>query len=117
MSIAQSLVAIIQEEMITHGARNLKSVRLQVGRMSAVVPDSLSFCFEIVTAGTDLEGAELIIEVIPLKARCQGCGRSFVVEEHLFACPHCDGAQIDVTEGQELSIVEIEVDDERGDPA
>jgi hydrogenase nickel incorporation protein HypA/HybF len=110
MSIAQSLVEIIQEEMIAHEAKNLKSVRLQVGQMSAVVPDSLSFCFEIVTSGTSLEGAELIMEVVPLKACCQECGRSFVVQEHVFACPHCSGAKIDVFAGQELSIVELEVD-------
>ncbi len=109
MSIAQSLVEIIQEEMIAHQAKKLKSVRLQVGQMSAVVPDSLSFCFEIVTADTSLAGAELIMEVIPLKARCRACGRSFVVQGHVFACPECDSGQIDVTQGQELSIVEIEV--------
>ncbi len=110
MSIAQSLVEIIQEEMSSHGAKKLKSVRLRVGQLSAVVPGSLSFCFEIVTAGTDLQGAELIMEVVPLEARCQGCGRSFAVEEHVFACPYCDGAKIDVIAGQELSVVEIEVD-------
>ena len=110
MSIAQSLIEIIQEEMIAHGAKSLKSVRLQVGQMSAVVPDSLSFCFEVVTDGTDLQGAELIMEVVPLKARCQECGRIFAVEAHVFACPDCDGAKIDIIEGQELSIIEIEVD-------
>ena len=110
MSIAQSLIEIIQEEMIAHGAESLKSVRLQVGQMSAVVPDSLSFCFEVVTDGTDLQGAELIMEVVPLKARCQACGRSFAVEAHVFVCPDCDGAKIDIIEGQELSIIEIEVD-------
>ena len=110
MSIAQSLVEVLQEEMITHKVTNLKSVRLQVGQMSAVVPDSLAFCFEIITAGTNLQGAELIMEVVPLTARCQECGRSFAVEKHVFACPHCDGAKIDVVAGQELSIVEIEAD-------
>ena len=38
------------------------SVRLRVGRLSGVVPDAMRFCFELVTAGTPLEGAALEIE-------------------------------------------------------
>jgi hydrogenase nickel incorporation protein HypA/HybF len=36
-------------------------VRLEIGRLSAVVPDSIRFCFDICAQGTPLEGAELEI--------------------------------------------------------
>ena len=110
MSIAQSLVEILQEEMARHQARVLKSVRLHLGQLSAIVPESLSFCFEVMTAGTNMEGAELVMETIPLRAACRDCGASFEIENYVFKCRECGSTQIDTLSGQELSIVEMEVD-------
>jgi hydrogenase nickel incorporation protein HypA/HybF len=110
MSIAQSLVDILHEEMSKAGAHTLRSVRLEIGRMSAIVPDALSFGFEVVTAGTDLEGAELIMDMVPLRGSCRDCGREFDIENYAFLCPHCGGHEIDTLSGRELSVVEIMVD-------
>ena len=39
----------------------ISCVRLEVGELSGVVPDSLQFCFELATEGTSLQGASLEI--------------------------------------------------------
>jgi len=88
MSIAQSLIQILQEEMAKHGAATLRSVRLSIGEMSAIVPESLSFCFEIITQGTPLEGAKLLMDRIPLKGYCPDCDQPFEIKDFvLFARP------------------------------
>jgi hydrogenase nickel incorporation protein HypA/HybF len=110
MSIAQSLIDIIQEEMDRHQATSLRSVRLNIGQLSAVVPESLSFCFEVITTGTPLEGAELIMNMVPLTGACRSCGETFEIENYAFTCPKCDSPEIDTVSGQDLSIVEMEVD-------
>jgi len=110
MSIAQSLIEIIQEEMARNQAKTLRSVRLHVGEMSAIVPDSLSFCFEVITAGTDMEGARLMMDIIPLEGRCLSCGEAFRIKDYVFLCPFCGGSEVETVSGQELSIVEIEVE-------
>ncbi len=110
MSIAQSLVDIIREEMVKHEVNKLKSIRLHIGQLSAIVPQSLSFCFDVITAQTELEGAKLIMEVIPLKGTCRACGKEFEIENYAFECPHCKSPEIDTIQGQELSIVEMEVE-------
>ena len=110
MSIAQSVIDIVKEEMVKNNATILRSVRLHVGRMSAVIPESLTFCFEIITSGTDLEGAKLNIHITPLKAYCPACHMEFEIREHDFSCPACGNTRIETVSGQELSIVEIEVD-------
>lgn len=110
MSIAQSLVDILQEEMRKAGAQRLRSVRLEIGQMSAIMPDALSFGFEVITAGTNLEGAELILDSVPLKAACRACQREFEIERYAFYCPFCHSGDIEVLSGQELAIVEITVD-------
>lgn len=110
MSLAQSMIEIIEEEMQRHQARVLRSVRLNIGRMSAIVPESLSFCFEIITRKTKLEGARLIMDIIPLRGYCPSCGQEFEIEDYAFACPECGAAKIELLTGHDLSIVEIEVD-------
>ena len=109
MSIAQSLIDIIKQEMIRNNASILKSVRLHIGQLTAIVPQSLSFCFEVITSGTELEGAKLLMETIPLKGTCQGCSHTFEIEDFVFECPKCKGSDIKTISGQELSIVEMEV--------
>lgn len=109
MSIAQSLIQIIREEMTRHNVGRLKSVRLQVGQLSAVVPESLSFCFAVMTEGTALEGTELIMDIVPLVGSCQNCGHRFEVENYVFECPACGGKQVDLLAGRELQLSEMEV--------
>jgi len=110
MSIAQSLIDIIKEEMTRHDATVLRSVRLNIGQLSAIVPQSLSFCFEVITSGTELEGAKLIMEVIPLEGMCRECKQAFGIEDYAFECPYCGSPDIETTAGQDLSIVDMEVD-------
>ena len=110
MSIAQSLVDILKEEMVKHDARVLKSVRLHIGQLSAIVPEALSFCFQVITEGTEMEGAQLHMEIIPLKGICKSCHNGFEIEDYAFECPHCKGTDIETVAGQDLAIVEMEVD-------
>jgi hydrogenase nickel incorporation protein HypA/HybF len=110
MSIAQSLLEIIREEMLKYNATMLRSVRLHIGQLSAIVPESLSFCFEVMTSGTDLEGAKLKMEIIPLEGKCRECEKAFEIQDYTFICPQCGSTNIDTIAGQDLSIVEMEVD-------
>ncbi len=110
MSIAQSLVDIIKEEMAKHNAKTLRSVSLHIGQMTAIVPEALSFCFQVITTGTELEGARLIMEIIPLRGKCLACKKDFEIENYAFVCPHCGSPDIKTVSGQDLSIVEMEVD-------
>src|SRR5205085_11089313 len=58
LAICQSVVEAVVERT---GEARVTVLRLDVGRLSGVVPEALRFCFELVTEGTPLEGAALII--------------------------------------------------------
>ena len=90
--------------------RDPLSLSLDLRATAAIVPESLSFCFEVMTAGTELEGAKLIMEIIPLVGHCQSCDRDFQIENYAFACPYCQSTDIKTVSGEELSIVEMEVE-------
>jgi hydrogenase nickel incorporation protein HypA/HybF len=103
LSITQSVVDTITERL---GAVPVHRVRLEIGALSGVVPDALRFCFEVVTAGTTLEGASLEIDEPEGSARCRDCAREFATAEVLPLCD-CGSADVEVLGGDRLRIREV----------
>jgi hydrogenase nickel incorporation protein HypA/HybF len=105
MAITQSVVDSVCE----HAAgRRVHSVKLEVGALCAVVPDSMQFCFELATAGTVADGARLDVNVQPGAARCRTCGQTFVLPDLILLCP-CGSADVEVVAGRDLKILSMEV--------
>ncbi len=90
----------------THG--KVTRVVLEIGKLTAVLPDSIRFCFDLCTEGTLLEGAELQILELPGHARCRECGQDVVLERPLDLC-RCGSGELDWLSGEELRIKEFEV--------
>ncbi|TSA12712.1 MAG: hydrogenase maturation nickel metallochaperone HypA [Deltaproteobacteria bacterium] len=111
LSIAQGILDIIQNEAEKNAIERVSAVRLKLGKLTAVEPSSLSFCFELITKGTLAEGARLEIETVPITGRCAQCGREFTLEDPFCNCPVCQGLKIDILTGREFYISEIETDD------
>ncbi len=84
---------------------------MRIGELSGVVPESVDFCFKAITAGTSLDGSTLEIEKTHIVALCDDCGKESSVEGLVFRCPKCGGANIKVISGNELQVVEIELDE------
>jgi hydrogenase nickel incorporation protein HypA/HybF len=87
----------------------VERVNLKIGKLSAVVPDSLRFCFEIASKDTSLAGADLAIEETPVVARCKDCHARWTIEEPVFTCSSCSGGSLEILSGRELDIVSIEI--------
>ena len=110
MSIAQSIMDIVQQEMARHQVTRVSVIRLVVGEFTAVVPDSLTFCFEPITKDTPLEGVKVELEQVPLTGRCKTCGKEFPIVEYRFICPECQSQEVETVAGKELFIKEIEAE-------
>jgi hydrogenase nickel incorporation protein HypA/HybF len=113
LSIAQSIVDIIRQYVPEEQEPEVKLVKIRVGQMAGVVPDSLDFCFEAIVKDTPLGNARLDIEAVPLQSECKVCHEVFAVEGACFVCPHCGGGEIRLISGTELQVVEIEVSEPR----
>lgn len=111
MSIARSLLEIIDEHVPRPdgAAGRVKVVRLRIGEMAGVVPESLRFCFEVASEGTIAHGAELVIEEIPIRCRCRQCRADFAVERYAFICPRCSSRDVELLSGSELDVTELEL--------
>ena len=57
-----SLVDAICEELPKLGDVSIRSVRIRVGALSGVVPDALTFAFDVAADGSRVAGARLDIE-------------------------------------------------------
>ncbi len=105
LSITQSIVDLVAERT---AGRTVLAVRVQVGRLSGVVPRAMSFCFEIAATGTPLEGARLEIEEVDGRIACRDCGRETAADDLVLLCP-CGSADVTVVAGEELTVRAVEV--------
>ncbi|HEV2637160.1 MAG TPA: hydrogenase maturation nickel metallochaperone HypA [Actinocrinis sp.] len=109
MSIALAVVDQVQERARAEGVAIVRSVRLQVGELAGVVPDSLAFCFELACAGTVLEGADLVTQTVPGRAWCEPCAGEWPVGMPPdLGCPRCGGPAAGLLCGRELQIVDVQ---------
>lgn len=112
LSITQEIVDTVEEARRGAGAHLIvTAVRLKIGRFTAVVPDYVRHYFEMLTENTPLAGAEVHIEILPVIARCRGCGRDFEPDGPIPECPDCDATAADIIQGRELLVDAIEVDE------
>ena len=87
----------------------VETVNLKIGKLAAVVPDSLRFCFDVAVQDTALEGAKLVIEELPVVAKCRDCGTQWTISGPAFKCENCDSGSLEILSGRELDIESIEI--------
>jgi hydrogenase nickel incorporation protein HypA/HybF len=105
LGITRNIVAIVSEHA---GSARVKRVAVEIGKLSAVMPDAIRFCFEVCARGTPLEGAELEIREIAGRGRCRACGETFDLALPFGRCG-CGSAQVQCIAGEEMNIKEMEV--------
>ncbi|MDB5296989.1 MAG: hypA [Phycisphaerales bacterium] len=128
LSIAQSLVELIEDELIAQSAPGgagdaggqggaprprVGRVVVRVGPLSGVVPAALASAFPVAAGrSAAARGATLAIDEAPLVGRCPACAADVVVPSpQRLRCPTCGGPTPDVVGGRELELVSIEVFD------
>ena len=109
LAIADSVVRIA----CAHAAgRKVATVELKVGYLRQVVPSALEFSFGLVAEGTELEGAELYMEVVPAGGRCRACGSDGPLPQFPLQCQACGGFDVEVLRGEELLVDALEIEEE-----
>jgi hydrogenase nickel incorporation protein HypA/HybF len=109
LSIAEAVVDIA----VRHAAgRQVRRVELKVGHLRQVVPDALEFAFQLLSDGTVLEGAELVIEAVPARGRCRDCATAITMTAFPLQCWHCSGLNVEIVAGEELLVDALELEDE-----
>lgn len=106
LALTETLVTLVAEQ--AQGAP-VRRVTLEIGQLSAVLPESMQFCFDVCAQGTPLQGAILEIIEIPGQGRCRDCGQVMALEMPYGVCDSCDSLAIDIIAGQELRLKNMEI--------
>jgi hydrogenase nickel incorporation protein HypA/HybF len=90
--------------------RHVDVVRVRIGALRQVVPDSLSFCWTLVRDYEDMPDAELELEVVNAEVSCRSCGhRSTITSRWSLLCPQCESADVEVLRGDEFLVTSLDV--------
>lgn len=107
LGITQNIVAIVSEHA---KGQKVSRVLLEIGKLSAIMPDAIRFCFDICSQNTVLAGATLEISEIPGLGKCRQCSAEVALDKPFGICK-CGSLQLDLISGQELKIKEIEIEE------
>jgi hydrogenase nickel incorporation protein HypA/HybF len=90
--------------------RPVSVINVRVGQLRQIVPDTLVYCWSLVSAGTPLAGSVLAVEQVPVRIRCLDCGSERDLGDvPAFACGGCGGTSVRVTAGEEFLITSLEL--------
>jgi len=106
LSLCEAIAATVTKHA---GDRNATSVLVRVGHLRQVVPDALSFCWTMLTEGTDLDGCALEIEQVPAVIRCDACGAETTLDVPLMVCGRCSSDDVTLLTGEEFLVVSLEL--------
>ncbi len=110
LGIAQALVRAATEEARAAGAQRVLAVTVEVGALSGVVEHYLRSAYPIAAADTPLQEAELRIEPVEGKGLCAECEADFPLANLLDRCPSCGGYACEIRDGQQLSLIAMDVE-------
>src|ERR1700733_10535520 len=105
LGLCTSIVDAIEHRA---GTRPVTRVRVRVGRLQHVHPEAFDQSFAIAAMGTVAEEAAAELVLLPVRARCLGCGDEWECEEAPPACPGCGTTAVELTGGDELVLELIE---------
>ena len=110
LPITQGILDLVLDHAARAGAARVTAVHLVIGGLSGVVDDAVRFCWGLLSEGTPAQGARFILVEKPGRAWCTACSRDVDVADRLAVCPQCGSGQLLLKGGEELRVLELEVD-------
>ena len=105
-----SLCRAVADVVTSHAERrDVTRVTVQVGHLRQVVPETLVFCWKMVTDGTELAGSELVVEHVPAVGECRSCGARSELDKPVLRCAACGGRDVSLVSGEEFLVVSMDL--------
>ena len=107
-SIMNTLEDVAQENKLP----SIRSVTIEVGEVSAVIPEYLEDCWGWARKKKDfVKDCQILVETLPAVTHCGGCGEDYPTVAHGRICPYCGSEKTWLLPGNEINIKEITVDE------
>ena len=107
LSLCEAIAGVIRPYAVD---KHVDVVRVQVGALRQVVPDSLTFCWGLIREYECMPDAELELEMVPAEVLCHSCGQqSLLTSRWSVCCPACDSGDVQVVRGNEFQVTSMDV--------
>ncbi len=120
VATSQFLADAVLREAKERNATRVLRVEVEIGELSFLEPDQISFWVEMCFQGTVAEGADLAIELVEPLVTCQQCGYSgeppvaqhpaYHFELPIFQCSRCGSPRLKVERGRECLLRRLELE-------
>ena len=91
-------------------ASSVVSIVVGMGPLSGVEARLLQHAYPVASAGTIAEGAELVIEDLPVRVKCTQCGSESDAPPNKLLCGHCGDWRTTLVSGDELMLMSVELE-------
>ena len=110
LSLAMSLVKQLEELKKQNHAKRILSVRVVMGKLAGVEKEAFEFCFPLACEGTEVDGARLDIQEVPVSVKCESCGKISEANPFDLSCAACKSFKVQICGGKEFLIESMEIE-------
>ena len=112
LAVTENILSIAVQHATQANAVRVTALHLVIGQLSSIVDDSVQFYWDMISAGTVCEGAQLHFERRPAMLKCLDCAQPYPLKGELTDCPNCHSARIKIVSGEEFYLDSMEVEAE-----
>jgi hydrogenase nickel incorporation protein HypA/HybF len=109
LSLCENILQMIEQQAKDQKFTRVLTVCLEIGQLSCVEPEAISFCFNEVMSGSVADQAELKIVMLAGLAWCPTCYHHFEILQRYDECPNCGRYDVQIVKGEHMRISELEV--------
>lgn len=110
LSVCQSLLTQVTDLARDQHANVVHKIVIRIGPLAGVEPGLLLQAFPLASAGTLAEAAELVIEELPLRVRCETCGAESAALPNRLVCGACGDWHTRLVSGDEMVLASVELE-------
>ena len=109
-SLASDIVEIVTESVKKAGRKKVTNLTLEVGVISGVDEDALTYALDSLKPETVLSDSTIEIIRVDGVAKCLTCNTQFPLDDLFTLCPHCQGYEKEIISGKEFNVHSIEAE-------
>lgn len=109
LGIVFHIIDAVEKIVADNGLSEVSVVTLELGEVSAILPEYLTDCWNWAVKKTEhLKACRLETEQIPAVTVCEDCEKTYSTVLHGKICPFCQSPQTHLVTGNEVLIKQIE---------
>jgi hydrogenase nickel incorporation protein HypA/HybF len=108
-AVCQDMLTQIESIAAEQQAAAVDMVTVRIGPLSGIEAHLLKQAFPLAAAGTVAEKAELIVEELPIKVKCQLCGAETEAKANRLICGQCGDYHTQLLSGDEMLLASVEL--------